>query len=302
MYDYYVQVCLNGEKIMSKNIMKRFVCGVLALASMSACVATTTSCETNNPEVQITLSFNEKTYELNYQLFREISPRTAKHFLWLAENGYYDGLCVHSYEEGSSKMYTGAYTYENGELVYKDYYGVVQGYENFPVSVWMSKEGQEFLYTVCGEFEDNNFTVESGATRQSYGSLTMYYTEKDVDDRVCVDYLGERAGERAYRDYRYNSATSLFYISLSKSNTRNTNYTTFATLLENSKETLEEFEEDLADYIESNYDEEDTENGFTEQRVVTVDADDVFGDAKTSDTFFTPKKAIVIEKVKVVKY
>ena len=65
---------------------------------------------------------------------------------------------------------------------------------------------------------------------------------------------------------------------------------------------MEEFEEDLADYIESNYDEEDTENGFTEQRVVTVDADDVFGDAKTSDTFFTPKKAIVIEKVKVVKY
>ena len=43
-------------------------------------------------------------------------------------------------------MYTGAYSYDQGDLIYKDYYGVVQGYENFPVSVWMNvteKDGKK---------------------------------------------------------------------------------------------------------------------------------------------------------------
>ena len=288
---------------MSKNIMKRILCGVLALASTSACVATMTSCESNNPEVQLTLSFNGKTYDLEYKLFREISPRTAKHFLWLVENEYYNGLCVHSYEEGAKKMYMGAYSYvEGGDLEYKDYYEVVKGYENFPVSVWMEKEGDEFLYTLSGEFEDNDFTVESGATRQTYGSLTMYYTEKNVDENVCIEYLGKKAGTRAYRDYNYNSATSLFYISLSNSSTRNSNYCTFAELLEGSKETLNSFEDDLKEYVEENYDEEDTENTFTKEKMVTVDADDAFGSGKTTDSFFVPQKAIVIEKIEVKKY
>lgn len=286
---------------MSKNITKKIVCGVLALASMSACVATATACETNYPEVELTLSFNGETYKLDYKLSRQVAPRTVKHFLWLAENGYYDGLCVHDYSEEDELMYTGGYTYADGDLTYKEYYEVVKEYENFPVSVWTSKEGEEFLYTLCGEFKDNKFTVESGALRQTYGSLTMYYTDKDSDANVCVEYLGERAGERAWREYQYNSATSLFYISLSNSSTRNDEYCTFATLKEASEETLKSFEEALETYIEDNFD-EDSEDQFTMRKSVTVDTDDKYEDGKSVEVYEVPTKEIKIESVKVKKF
>ena len=300
MYDYVK----TENDIMSKNIAKRLISGVLALASMTACVATATACETNTPSVEMVLSFNGNPYVLNYKLYREIAPRTVKHFLWLADKGYYDGLCVHSYEEGAEKMYTGGYTYsEDGDLVYKEYYTEVKKYEDFPVSVWVAKTGDEFLYTLCGEFEDNNFTVENGSLRQTYGSLTMYYTEKDSTESVGVEYLGDyKTGERAYREYQYNSATSLFYISLSNSSTRNNDYCTFAELEESSEENLEEFEEALETYIEENFDDEESEDTFTKQETVTVDTDDPYEDGKNTATYYVPSKPIIIEKVTVKKF
>ncbi len=283
--------------------MKRMICGVLAATSMAACVVTTTSCETNTPKVSLTLSFNGQTYELNYELDRRISPRTVKHFLFLAEKGYYDGLCVHDYDADADIMYTGGYTYtEGGDLEYRKYYDKVATYENFPVSVWASKEeGAKALYTLAGEFEKNNFSVDSGAARQTFGSLTMYYTDKDTDNRVCVEYLGERKGDKAWRDYEYNSATSLFYISLSTTSTRNSEYCTFAQLATKSKETLNDFVDALEAYIEENHDDE-ADNGFTNKESLYVNEDDAIEDGRDSVSYDVPKSAIVIESVKVNKY
>ncbi len=290
---------------MSKNIMKKLVCGVLAVTSLAACVVTTTSCETNKPEVTLTVSFNGESYKLNYELDRRVAPRTVKHFLYLAENGYYDGLCVHDYTD--DLMYTGGYTYsEDGDLVYKQYYDVVKEYANFPVSVWATKEGEEYLYTLAGEFKENKFNVENGAFRQTYGSLTMFYTAKDVDNSVCIEYLGEvEEGEdnRAYRAYEFNSATSLFYISLSNSSTKNDDYCTFAKLKDSSEETLDDFVDALEAYVEENHDTEtDSDNTFTKNETVTVDTDDHYVTGKTSVTYHVPQSPIVIESVEVNKY
>lgn len=287
--------------------MKRLICGVLACASMTACVATATACETNHPEVEMTISFNGESYTLNYKLYRQLAPRTVAHFLWLADNNYYDGLCVHNYEEGVEKMYTGAYSYTDAAddadgLVYKPYYETVKGYENFPVSVWMDKDKENSLYTLCGEFEENHFNVESGSLRQTYGSLTMYYTDKDTTKSVCVEYLGEKAGELAYREYGYNSATSMFYISLSNSSTRNDEYCTFAELKESSEDTLEAFEAALEAYIEDNFSDEESDETFTKEYTVTVDEDDEILDKKNTEIYYVPSAPIVIKSVEVKKF
>lgn len=294
---------------MSKKMMKRLICGVLAATSMAACVVTSTACETNNPKVELQLSFNGETYTLDYKLYRELAPTTVKHFLALAENEYYDGLCVHSYEESLKRLQTGAYSYTEAEddadgLVYKNYYETVKGYENFPVSAWLDVEKTNPTYTLYGEFEDNNFKVESGSLRQTYGSLTMYYTNKTTDERVYVPYLKEeKKGEVARRDYKYNSATSMFYISLSNSSTRNNDYCTFAELEEESEDTLKAFEEALKEYIEANYGDGETDETFTTKYTVTVDEDDAFvGNQKNTATYYVPKKPIVIEKVTVKGY
>ena len=62
---------------MSKNIMKKVICGVLATTSLAGCVAMATACETNTPEVTLTISFNGETYELDYELDRRVAPRTC---------------------------------------------------------------------------------------------------------------------------------------------------------------------------------------------------------------------------------
>ena len=301
---------------MFKKTMKKMVCGVLAVSCVMACVGSMTACETSHPEVEIQLEFNGETYTLDYQLYRKIAPATVNHFLWLAGNGYYDGMCVHNYENSSyERMHTGGYTYTAAEenasgLVYKNYYDVIKGYSNyseFPVSVWMDMDKENPLYTLRGEFSDAKFTVENGALKEEFGSLTMYYHSKDTKDKVYVPYAkSDKEGELARRDYKYNSATSLFYISLYEGEVSNAGYCTFAMLDEDSVEVLEKFQSDLDDFIQNEYgsDEETaTVSDFTTSHSVHVDADDaVIGDKEKKVTFLVPNSPIVIKKVTVTKY
>ena len=108
---------------MQNKILKKVICCALAVAGTLACATTFTACETNTPEAQIVLSFNGKTYTLNYEMNRKITPKTVAHFIALADAGYYNGLCVHDYK-GSKGLYTGAYTYAEGDLVAKDYFSI----------------------------------------------------------------------------------------------------------------------------------------------------------------------------------
>ena len=299
---------------MAKN-MKKIICNTMAVLSASACLGLATACETAHPEVEMTISFNGQEYVLEYELYRNIAPSTVNHFLWLVDNDYYNGLCVHNYDASANKMYTGAYSAATAEddedgIVYKEYYTEIakfENYANFPVSVWQDVEKNKPLYNVYGEFSSNGFTVENGAKKQSYGSLTMFYHEKDTKAKVYAPYLNEeKAGEMASREYKYNSATSQFYVSLSTTESTNARYCTFATLKEDSVEVLQDLQDAIAEYIEKNYTVEEGESAvseFTTKQMVEVDTDDIFtGDKNETATFLVPNEPIVIKDITTKKY
>ena len=299
---------------MFKKTMKKIACGALVIASVVACAGTFTACETSHPEVKMELQFNNKTYTLEYKLYRNIAPSTTNHFIWLVENGYYNNLCVHNYDSTNQRMYTGGYSVATSEededgLTYKPYYTTVKEYaakSTFPATVWLNDNKTNPTYTVYGEFEDNGFKVENGDVDQTFGSLTMYYNKKDTSEMVYTPYLKkDKEGQTALRKYSGNSATSLFYISLYETSIDNTAYCTFATLDEDSVEVLQGFKSDLAAYISANY--EAAENGekesFTEEHKVSVDSDDKFvGEKDTKLNFNVPKSAIIIKSITVTKY
>lgn len=300
---------------MSKKMMKKIVCNTLAVLSASACLGLATACETAHPEVEMTITFNGEEYKLEYQLYRKVAPSTTEHFMWLVDNDYYNGLCVHNYDDAGSKMYTGAYSVATAAddadgIEYKEYYKTIAGFEdyaNFPVSVWQDAEKTKPLYSVYGEFETNGFSVTNGAKKQEYGSLTMYYHDKDTKAKAYAPYLSEeKAGQVATREYKYNSATSQFYISLSQTASTNSKYCTFATLKEDSVEVLQDLQEAIADYVAENYEVEDGESAiseFTTKHSVAVDVDDPYAASKTkTQNFLVPNEPIVITDITVTKY
>ncbi len=283
---------------------KRVVSATLALSAVFASVGLFSACETAHPEVQITLSFNNQDYTLDYTLYRKLAPATVEHFLTLAENGYYDGLCVHDYAD--SRMYTGGYSYQdgaaNGGLIYKNYYEIAKSY--IPQTVWQDQAKTLPTYTLYGEFSDNKFSVKNnGHLVESFGSLTMYYTEKeDCEDSV---YVQRSDGDGvSSRDYAYNSATSLFYISLTASTKTNKNYCTFGVLSDDSTSELTDLQTAIADYIADNYgEEEDASDDFVTEVTLEVDAYDILvGGADNEATYDVPNEPIVVKKVEVKKY
>ena len=283
---------------MLKNKLRRVCSIALALSACAVCATTFTACESSKPEVEIQIEFNGKTYTLDYVLYRKIAPATVNHFIALAENGYYDGLCVHDYDD--DRLLTGAYSYDGENLVYKKYYDVVKNYDNFPHSVWTSSDKKTSTYTLYGEFYANaDFTVESGALRQTYGSLTMYYTKKNTEDKVTIErHNGEGT---ALREYKYNSATSQFFITLDDDQSADDNYCTFATLEDDDWDTLASLQRAVLKYIENEYAGE--EDDFAPEVTLDIDTDDAYAaNTEATATYDVPKKPIVIKKVTVTKY
>lgn len=290
-----------AKEISMKNTMKKALCGVLAAATLGS-VGLMTACETKNPEVQMKVEFNGTTYTLEYKLYRKITPQTVNHFLTLVAHGYYDGVCIHDYDASSEKMYTGGYTYENNELVEKNYFDIVKTYESFPYSVWMDSQKEDPLYTLAGEFADNDFfvgTVDSttgkrgneNALKQSFGALTMYYTPKKTDQEIVVTKVSD-ATKTIEKKYKYNSATSLFSISTSTTETLDEAYCTFATL-----------KSDFTDVLQSLLDAIEDEGGDTTEKEVSVDKNDKFEqDYDNSAEYNVPNKAIVIKSMTIIKY
>ncbi len=287
-------------------LFKKTLCGVLAIVATVSSVGLFSACETKKPEVEMQITFNGETYTLDYTLYREVAPATVAHFLALAENGYYDGLCVHDYTD--TKMIGGVYSYveggENGGLVYKDYYATVKSddFKNFSHSVWKDEEKQNPLYTLYGEFSNNKFAVKSGALKQTFGSLSMYYNTKDTEASVIVNRADGNG--TSWKEYKYNSATSAFAVSIAEAeNTASSNYCSFATLDEDSQETLKELLAAVEAYIADAYGEEGKVSDFVTKEDVPVDQDDVFvGENEEEVIFSIPNKEIQIKKVTVKKY
>ncbi len=281
-----------------KKFAKKILSYTLALTAMLGSAATLSACETDHPEVEMVLQYEGKNYTLKYILDRKATPATIAHFFKLVENNYYDGLCVHDYDK-ESKMYLGGYSYDvnatsESKLVYKNYYDVVKSYENFPTSVWSDKDKTTALYTLRGEFSDNGVKIgdknNSGALKEDFGALTMYYSAKSGENEVAVYNTSTKKMQKA--NYEYNSATSLFAMNLSDSSSVNNKYCTFANLDEDSVETLEKLIA-LVDKDEDN----------TVEYTLDIDRDDAFvKDSDPTATYNVLQSPIVIKSVKVVKY
>lgn len=283
---------------MFKTITKKILCGVLALTASFGALATMTGCETSYPEVEIQLEFNGKAYTLEYKLYRKLAPATVNHFLALADAHYYDGLVIHDYKAG--KMYGGGYTWSDGELTYKEYYTEVAKIASFPTTVYRDEAKTLPTYTLYGEFGANNFSVQSGVLKESYGSLAMFYTDKNTDAEVVVE-RSSGAGA-AFKEYKYNSATSLFSICLSDASASSKEYCTFGTL--QNKDTLKNLRKAIEDFVESKYgDAEEYMDDFVTSTVIQVDEDDaIVGNQERTALYTVPNEPIVIKKVSVTKY
>ena len=290
-------------------IFKKVLCATLATATLAGGAIAFGGCTTNRPEVEMQISFNGKTYTLEYQLFRKLAPNTVEHFLVLAENGYYNGVCVHDYT--SSKWYTGGYTYdaakeETGGLVYKDYFSIVSAYENKDfVSVWKDSEKATPTYTLYGEFSANGMKMDKGDfLSQSFGSLSMVYEDKgDGEYDVYVDRVdGNGMRKMAYEK---NSATSMFSINLTSSGI-DASHATFATLKEDFSGELTSLTSAVNAYIKANFPESaDDEDApvFAEEYELEQGLNDPFiSEAELTVEYEVPAMPIIIKSVKVLKY
>ena len=291
-----------------KKAIKKIVCAGLSLATLVGGVLAFGGCTTNHPEVEMEISFNGKTYTLEYKLYRKIAPNTVNHFIALAENGYYDGLCVHDYSD--TQWVTGAYSYDanketDGGLVYKDYFSIVSAFENKDfVSVWKDSDKSTPTYTLYGEFSANGMKMDKGDfIARSFGSLSMVYESKGAnaaDYRVYVERL-DGEGMRSMQ-YEKNSATSMFAINIGGSGV-DSNHCTFATLDEDSEEELTDLKNAIAAYIKSNFTDKDEDEEFVESVEMECGVGDPFiSEAELTLWYDVPSTPIIIKSVTVTKY
>ena len=143
---------------MKKNIFKKFTAAACLTAVAATTLFTFASCETSYPKAEITVSFNDTDYTLKYELARKLAPSTVRHFIELADNNFYDGLCVHSYE--TSKWIAGGYKVAEGDddtkLEEIDYFAAVKNF-SLTQTVWASPNKENPTGTVYGEFSKNNY-------------------------------------------------------------------------------------------------------------------------------------------------
>lgn len=303
---------------MTKRILKTLIFGV-AMSAVVAFSATFAGCtiETKHPEVKITVEFNSNTYELEYKMYRNMYPRTVKHFIELADAGFYDETVIHNYT--STDIFGGGYAYDaddyaeaiksnymgdylgKDEICLEDKYDELFAQNMLTASVYKRGDLSESLKTVMGEFYNNiNQEIENGSLTAKYGALKMFYYAKETTKQV---YVTPTSDQIITANYKYNCATSLFMLQIgSGSSYSASSYCTFGEIKDS--DVLDDLIEDIADYIEDNYDSDSTD--FTESVSVLVDNNDDFSNEPTDKgitaTFNVPKTAIVIKSVSVTKY
>ena len=307
-------------------IKKLLTC--IALSATVACMAATAagcSAETDHPEVSITYEFNGKSYVIEYTLYRNMYPHTVRHFLELTESGFYNNTVIHDME--SNDWFGGAYTYvkddyatrtTNGDDAMKEYYETYSKEEAYydlfnagklATTVYsnIAYSGQKQVLdskykmaTLIGEFSDNQHKIEKGALTAEYGCLKMYYNNKETKQQVYVTHYGNGISGG---DYNKNCATYVFGVQVGTTSTYvASQYCVFAKIKNDS--TLEKLVETVQNYNDETYGTTVSEH-YTQPKV-EVDKMESFSteaaDRGIEDTFRSPKTAIVIKSVKVIKY
>lgn len=313
---------------MSIKKFARIAC-VTTIAGIAACTAAFSACsiKTDHPRVEMTIQFNGVDYDLEFQLYRNMYPRTVQHFIELADAEFYDGTIIHNYT--SRDWYGGGYDFTDA-ATYEQAYGETGGMENYLIENSKEREyfedmfnggngfltssvyktytevngkyrGAEAISTLIGEFANNDHEIAKGALTSQEGALRMYYTPISTTEKVWVETLQD--DEAFERDYEYNSATSLFAIQVGTSSDLATkDYCIFGVLnSDGDKETLNELEDAIADFISENYTDDSTD--FTQSVSIEVgEYEEVLENRGTDVTYSCTAEPIVIKTVKVTKY
>ena len=299
-----------------KTVRRAFA--VLAAAGLTALsVGFLAGCDTDHPEITITYEFNGKEYEVDYTLTREAAPQTVRHFLELADAGYYEGMCIHDYD--ASFMHTGGYYFdEHGELKEKDYFTEVKRLEEekglkFTQSVFHTdndaadKKG-EGMYTVYGEMKDNGYNYMGSRYSHTQGALVMYFPEKGSYSGTVTTIRNDNGKYQSGSQYKYNCATAQFYTYLSDnaSSKLDENYCVFGMAKKYEEQMTNGLLQAIADYKADHADDDGFE--FTSEETVDLNQYDPIEDVKFAyvrDTFNVPMNAdarIIVKKIKVNKY
>ena len=293
-----------------KKFFKRIVVAVAALAVLSA-VPFMSACASDHPEAVITISYNGEEYQLNYKLYRNMYPQTVKHFIELADAGFYNNTIIHSYE--SSYFYGGGYAYnvegyesdyvtdfEEGVTGMRDYFAAnskeAEYYDlatngTLTPSVYRDYIEDHYidaLPSVIGEVGETH-EIENGALTGGFGALRMFYSAKTddigADEVVCLDKDGNEDGT-IFASYLQHSATSMFSIQTSSS-TGSTSYCIFGQLVNTDALTA------LTQAIS-----EGTSITVTD---VPIDQYDPIVDGNNTDDFTVRSLPIVIVSVEITK-
>lgn len=322
---------------MSFGKIKKFILGTaLALTvGFSALSASACTIETDHPKAQITFEFNGSTYVLEYTLYRNMYPNTVRHFIELADNGFYNNMVIHDYT--GSDWFTGGYTYNADdyaslsgsadtmreyfetyakELEYYNLYnagkltpsvysridyktdadGNVILSDGKPVQILNSEYA---LPTLLGEFSNNiGQEIENGALTASYGCLKMYYYAKETTQHVYVTPTSDQIIEA---DYKTNAATSIFAVQVGTTSSYSAaSYCVFAMV--DDTDDLDDFTEAVSDYFSDTYGTSD----YYVSTSVEVDNYDTFStedaDRGIETTFKAPLTPIIVKSVKITKY
>ncbi len=205
-----------------KRLTRALCIGALAVAVGGVAAMSGCTMESDHPRATISIEFNGTTYDIEYTLYRNMYPVTVRHFIELADNGFYDNTIIHNYT--SSDWYGGGYAYnvmteDSGTYTaaYSDdsiseylndnyledtnfkgardnYYDLFYTKKALTASVYTPDAEYDYennqmdiddayaYYTVYGEFSNNGHTIENGALSASFGTLKMYYTACNIDD------------------------------------------------------------------------------------------------------------------------
>lgn len=309
---------------MFKKLVKKLAIGATLVCMAGGFVAASAcAIESKHPSVRITVEFDDNTYELRYTLYRNMYPNTVRHFIELADNGYYDDMIVHDYR--ASDWLTGGFSYvadeyargaESGsgalaeyleehskEQSYMDLFEAgsltpsVYGKYSYDEKHNQILAAEDALPTLIGEFHNNiNQVIDNGALLAEFGALKMYYYSKDSTNKV---YVTPTSDQNLLADYKKNCATSIFSIQVgSGSSIDEDDYCVFARL-DNSEDltklmdAVEEYESDTgADAI--------SVNDVSCDNLVEVFSDEA-SDRGIEIDVTLPASPIIIRTVKVTK-
>lgn len=299
------------------------VCALLCCALLLGCALLFVGCESDYPEIRITLTFNdndedtEDEYVLDYKLYRRIYPQTVAHYLELADLGFYDGTVVHDYR--SDRMVAGGYTYEDlassdvSELKPLDYAAATTGADGAVtlenVSTWADAEMTQPLNRLYGETSANGFSVANGTgLSNKIGAIGTYsyITKADAPSRTV---FGRSSGGSAVREVNYynNSVTSMFYLYTGSAGGSESAFCVFGELANAASQTrFSELMTAISDYTAAMQEGDDSftfTETVTDESVVRI-ADDLasVGYYEVDEGFSVPVAKLIITGVTVEKY